>query len=129
MEDGGGGRGGRTGSSLSRNLDPRLSQSISDPSPLSAALYEFRVPESTELGSAVGLLRAMDADVGENAQMEYRIIGSDGPGVFDVATNRSTQEGVVLLRKVSQAAIASSLPSTPSGNAAELPFAAAALLR
>ncbi|KAE8279645.1 Cadherin-9 Precursor [Larimichthys crocea] len=63
-------------------------------------LYEFRVPESIELGSAVGLIRAMDADIGENAEMDYRIIGSDGPGMFDITTNRSTQEGVILLRKV-----------------------------
>ncbi|XP_010745283.2 cadherin-6 [Larimichthys crocea] len=62
-------------------------------------LYEFRVPESIELGSAVGLIRAMDADIGENAEMDYRIIGSDGPGMFDITTNRSTQEGVILLRK------------------------------
>uniref|UniRef100_A0A8C2XNP9 Cadherin 6 n=1 Tax=Cyclopterus lumpus TaxID=8103 RepID=A0A8C2XNP9_CYCLU len=62
-------------------------------------LYDFRVPESIELGSAVGLIRAVDADIGENAEMDYRIIGSDGPGMFDVTTNRSTQEGVVVLRK------------------------------
>ncbi|XP_043961172.1 cadherin-6 isoform X2 [Gambusia affinis] len=31
--------------------------------------------------------------------MDYRIIGSDGPGVFDVFANRSTQEGVIVLRK------------------------------
>lgn len=68
---------------------------------MSAALYEFRVPESNELGSAVGLVRAMDADIGQNAEMDYRIIGSDGPGMFDITTNRSTQDGVIVLRKVS----------------------------
>uniref|UniRef100_A0A8C6MIU8 Cadherin-10 n=1 Tax=Nothobranchius furzeri TaxID=105023 RepID=A0A8C6MIU8_NOTFU len=51
------------------------------------------------LGSSVGAIRAMDADIGPNAEMDYRIIGSDGPGMFDVTTNRSTQEGVILLRK------------------------------
>lgn len=59
------------------------------------------MPETTELGHAVGAIRALDGDIGENAEMDYRIIGSDGPGVFDVATNRSTQEGVIVLRKVS----------------------------
>lgn len=58
------------------------------------------MPESIEPGSVVGLIRAMDADIGENADMEYRITGSDGPGVFDITTNRSTQEGVIVLRKV-----------------------------
>lgn len=67
----------------------------------SAALYEFRVPESTEIGGTVGLIRAMDADIGENVEMDYRIIGSDGPGTFNIVTNRSTQEGVIVLSKVS----------------------------
>lgn len=58
------------------------------------------MPESIELGSVVGVIRAMDADIGENAEMDYRIIGSDGPGMFDITTNRSTQEGVIVLRKV-----------------------------
>lgn len=58
------------------------------------------MPESIELGSVVGVIQAMDADIGENAEMDYRIIGSDGPGMFDIATNRSTQEGVIVLRKV-----------------------------
>uniref|UniRef100_A0A672GCK1 Cadherin-6-like n=1 Tax=Salarias fasciatus TaxID=181472 RepID=A0A672GCK1_SALFA len=59
----------------------------------------WRVNESIELGSTVGVIRAMDADVGENAEMEYRIMSSDGPGMFDITTNRSTQEGVIVLRK------------------------------
>lgn len=50
----------------------------------------------------VGVVRALDADIGENAQMDYRIIGSDGPGVFDIFANRSTQDGVIVLRKVSE---------------------------
>lgn len=58
------------------------------------------MPETQELGSEVGAIRALDADIGENAEMDYRIIGSDGPGMFDIVTNRSTQEGVIVLRKV-----------------------------
>lgn len=69
---------------------------------LFSALYEFRVLESIDLGSVVGVIRAMDADIGENAEMDYRIIGSDGPGLFDISINRSTQEGVIVLRKVSE---------------------------
>ena len=63
------------------------------------------MPESAELGSALGVIRAMDADIGENAEMDYRIIGSDGPGMFDIATNRSTQDGIIVLRKVSDSDI------------------------
>lgn len=50
----------------------------------------------------VGVVRALDADIGENAEMNYRIIGSDGPDVFDIATNRSTQDGIIVLRKVGE---------------------------
>ena len=71
-----------------------------------AAIYEFRTPESLEIGAVVGAIRAMDADIGENAEMDYRIIGSDGPGMFDITTNRSTQEGVIVLRKVSDCLLA-----------------------
>ncbi|XP_077591606.1 cadherin-6 [Stigmatopora nigra] len=70
-----------------------------NPPRFTKTLYEFKVPESTLPGSAVGTLRAVDNDIGENAEMDYRIIGSDGPGMFDVAVNRSTQDGVLVLRK------------------------------
>ncbi|XP_035767223.1 cadherin-6-like [Neolamprologus brichardi] len=77
-----------------------LSDVNDNPPRFTKTLYEFRVPESIEVGSAVGVIRAMDADIGQNAEMDYRIIGSDGPGMFEITTNRSTQEGVILLRKV-----------------------------
>ncbi|XP_076014506.1 cadherin-6-like [Genypterus blacodes] len=76
-----------------------LSDVNDNPPRFTKTLYEFRVPESNELGSVVGVIRAIDADIGENAAMDYRIIGSDGPGMFDISTNRSTQEGVIVLRK------------------------------
>ncbi|KAF1373245.1 hypothetical protein PFLUV_G00258430 [Perca fluviatilis] len=76
-----------------------LSDVNDNPPRFTKTVYEFRVPESTELGSVVGVIRAMDADIGENAEMDYRIIGSDGPGMFDISTNRSTQDGVIVLRK------------------------------
>ncbi|CAL9697585.1 unnamed protein product [Knipowitschia caucasica] len=76
-----------------------LSDINDNPPRFTKALYEFRVPESLEVGAAVGSLRAVDADIGENADMEYRITGSDGPGMFEIGTNRSNQEGVLRLRK------------------------------
>ncbi|XP_076017367.1 cadherin-6-like isoform X2 [Genypterus blacodes] len=76
-----------------------LSDVNDNPPHFNKTLYEFRVPESNEPGSVVGVIQAIDADIGENAVMDYRIIGSDGPGMFDISTNRSTQEGVIVLRK------------------------------
>uniref|UniRef100_A0A7N6AI24 Cadherin-10 n=1 Tax=Anabas testudineus TaxID=64144 RepID=A0A7N6AI24_ANATE len=77
-----------------------LSDVNDNPPRFTKTLYEFRVPETRELGSEVGVIRALDADIGENAEMDYRITGSDGPGMFDIITNRTTQEGVIVLRKV-----------------------------
>ncbi|KAM6900758.1 cadherin-6 [Xenentodon cancila] len=76
-----------------------LSDVNDNPPRFSKPVYEFRVPESSELGSVVGVIRALDKDIGENAEMDYRIIGSDGPGMFDISTNRSNQEGIIVLRK------------------------------
>uniref|UniRef100_A0A665WZX4 Cadherin-10 n=1 Tax=Echeneis naucrates TaxID=173247 RepID=A0A665WZX4_ECHNA len=76
-----------------------LSDVNDNPPRFTKSLYEFRVPESTELGATAGLVPAEDADIGENAEMDYRIVWSDSPGTFDIITNRSTQEGVIVLRK------------------------------
>ncbi|XP_061821085.1 cadherin-6-like isoform X2 [Nerophis lumbriciformis] len=76
-----------------------LSDINDNPPRFTKTLYEFKVPESTAVGSPVGVIRAVDNDIGENADMDYRIIGSDGPGMFDMSTNRSSQEGVIVLRK------------------------------
>lgn len=61
-------------------------------------VYQFSVPESLELGSAVGMLKATDADMGKNAEMEYTIM--DDQDMFQISTNPITQEGVITLRKV-----------------------------
>uniref|UniRef100_A0A8C7L204 Cadherin-10 n=1 Tax=Oncorhynchus kisutch TaxID=8019 RepID=A0A8C7L204_ONCKI len=76
-----------------------LSDVNDNPPRFPKSLYEFKAPESTEPGSTVAVLRAMDADIGRNAEMNYRITSSDGPSMFDISTNRSTQDGVITLRK------------------------------
>uniref|UniRef100_A0A6Q2Z4Y4 Cadherin-10 n=1 Tax=Esox lucius TaxID=8010 RepID=A0A6Q2Z4Y4_ESOLU len=67
--------------------------------PKSEFTHTRALPESTEPGWTVAVLRATDADIGRNAEMSYRITSSDSPTMFDISTNRSTQEGVVTLRK------------------------------
>ncbi|KAK6492315.1 cadherin-7-like [Huso huso] len=61
--------------------------------------YQYNVPESLPVVSVVAKLKAADADVGPNAEMEYRIIDGDGLGVFRVSTDKETQEGVITLQK------------------------------
>ncbi|KAK1172141.1 cadherin-10-like [Acipenser oxyrinchus oxyrinchus] len=61
--------------------------------------YQFSTPESTEVGSPVGRIKANDADVGENAEVKYNIIGGDGVDMFDIMTDKDTQEGVITVKR------------------------------
>uniref|UniRef100_A0A674N811 Cadherin-10 n=1 Tax=Takifugu rubripes TaxID=31033 RepID=A0A674N811_TAKRU len=69
-------------------------------SPPRFANHSFRVttPESTEVGGAIGRIKADDPDVGRNAEMEYSIVG--GHDIFNIVTDQKTQEGVIVIKKV-----------------------------
>lgn len=62
--------------------------------------YELYVPESAQVGSAVGKIKANDADTGSNADMTYSIVNGDGVGVFSISTDKETREGILSLKKV-----------------------------
>lgn len=62
--------------------------------------YQFRIPESTPPDAPVGRIKASDADVGQNAEMEYSIIDGDGSEMFGVVTDKETQEGIITVKKV-----------------------------
>ncbi|XP_057565518.1 cadherin-18 isoform X2 [Hippopotamus amphibius kiboko] len=57
------------------------------------------VPESAQVGSAVGKIKANDADTGSNADMTYSIINGDGIGIFSISTDKETREGILSLKK------------------------------
>lgn len=61
----------------------------------------LRIPESSPVGTAIGSVKATDADTGKNAEVEYRIIDGDGTDMFDIVTQKDTQEGIITVRKVS----------------------------
>ncbi|XP_044513828.1 cadherin-18 [Gracilinanus agilis] len=61
--------------------------------------YQLYVPESAQVGSAVGKIKANDADTGSNADMKYTIINGDGIGVFSISTDKETREGILSLKK------------------------------
>ncbi|NXL74032.1 CAD18 protein, partial [Leptocoma aspasia] len=61
--------------------------------------YQLYVPESAQVGSAVGKIKANDADTGPNADMKYTIINGDGSGVFSISTDKETREGILSLKK------------------------------
>ncbi|XP_044149262.1 cadherin-18 isoform X1 [Bufo gargarizans] len=59
--------------------------------------YQLYVPESAQVGSAVGKIKANDADIGLNADIRYSIVNGDG--VFTISTDKETREGILLLKK------------------------------
>ncbi|XP_016850408.1 cadherin-18 isoform X3 [Anolis carolinensis] len=61
--------------------------------------YQLYVPESAKVGSAVGKIKANDADTGSNADMKYSVINGDGSGVFTISTDKETREGIISLKK------------------------------
>ncbi|KAJ4925638.1 hypothetical protein JOQ06_018363 [Pogonophryne albipinna] len=67
-------------------------------SPPRFANHSFRVTavESTEIGGAIGRIKADDPDVGRNAEMEYSIVG--GHDIFNIITDQTTQEGVIIIK-------------------------------
>lgn len=52
------------------------------------------------MASVVARIKAVDADVGANAEMEYKIVDGDGLGVFKISVDRDTQEGIITIQKV-----------------------------
>ncbi|KAF6123535.1 cadherin 10 [Phyllostomus discolor] len=59
----------------------------------------LRVLESSPVGTAIGSVKATDADTGKNAEVEYRIIDGDGTDMFDIITEKDTQEGIIIVKK------------------------------
>ncbi|XP_061093406.1 cadherin-6-like [Conger conger] len=76
-----------------------LSDVNDNPPRFPQSVYQFSAPESTEIGSPVGRIKATDADIGVNAEMDYSVIGGDGLDTFDIIADRATQEGVITVRK------------------------------
>ncbi|XP_068199902.1 cadherin-7-like [Antennarius striatus] len=59
--------------------------------------YQYTVLESLPVKSVVAKIKAADADIGSNAEMDYRIMDSDGPGMFNITTDENTQDGIIIL--------------------------------
>ena len=68
-----------------------------------SGIYQFRVPESSVFGTPVGRILATDRDIGRNAEMYFTIVSGDGMDMFDISTDKDTQEGVITVSKVREA--------------------------
>ncbi|MEE6464621.1 hypothetical protein FKM82_006303, partial [Ascaphus truei] len=62
-------------------------------------IYDMSILESTLVGEIVGTIMADDSDIGENAEMIYIIEERGDFNAFDIITDNTTQEGIVLLKK------------------------------
>ncbi|XP_051984123.1 cadherin-12a isoform X2 [Xyrauchen texanus] len=70
-----------------------------NPPRFSKSIFHLRVPESSPVGSSVGRVKAHDLDFGKNADVEYIIVPGAGGSMFDIYSNKHTQEGTVVLKK------------------------------
>ncbi|KAJ8400442.1 hypothetical protein AAFF_G00395660 [Aldrovandia affinis] len=63
------------------------------------SVYAMAIAEDKVVGEEVGRLKAKDPDLGENGLVTYRLTDGDGIGIFDIATDSETREGVIKLKK------------------------------
>ncbi|KAM6948502.1 cadherin-6-like [Aplochiton taeniatus] len=89
-------RGGLTGSAT---VKITLTDVNDNPPRFTQSIYQLSVPESTGSGSPVGRIRAKDKDMGKNAEMFFTIVSGDGMDMFDISTDKDTQEGVIAVTK------------------------------
>ncbi|XP_028283427.1 cadherin-7-like [Parambassis ranga] len=61
--------------------------------------YQFSVTESVPVSTVVAKVKALDLDVGPNAEVDYRILDGDGMESFRMLTDPNTQEGLIILSK------------------------------
>ncbi|KAG5285795.1 hypothetical protein AALO_G00007520 [Alosa alosa] len=95
-KDMGGSRGGLTGSTI---VNITLTDVNDNPPRFLTSDFSFSTPETTEMGTPIGRVKAFDRDIGVNAEMDFSIIGGDGQDMFDITTDRITQEGVLSVKK------------------------------
>ncbi|XP_069766540.1 cadherin-12-like isoform X1 [Narcine bancroftii] len=95
-KDMGGQMGGLAGTTT---INITLTDVNDNPPRFAKNIFHLKVPESTPVASLIGRIKANDADVGKNADIDYRIVPGDGLNVFDITSDKATQEGVISLKK------------------------------
>ncbi|XP_016310032.1 cadherin-18-like isoform X2 [Sinocyclocheilus anshuiensis] len=60
--------------------------------------YQLYVPESAQVGKAVGKIKANDEDLSINSEMTYRITNEEGAAMFSISTDSDKREGIISLR-------------------------------
>ncbi|KAG7525067.1 hypothetical protein JOB18_021562 [Solea senegalensis] len=92
-----GGQLGGLASTTSINIT--LSDVNDNPPRFAKSVFHLRVPESAPLASPVGRIRAHDLDAGSNAEVDYAIVPGDEGNMFDIISDRHSQEGTIVLKQ------------------------------
>ncbi|XP_065132485.1 cadherin-18 [Paramisgurnus dabryanus] len=87
------------GLSGSTTVNITLTDVNDNPPRFSQKNYQLYVPESAQVGKAVGKIKANDEDIGVNAEMTYKIANEEGAAMFSISTDSDKKEGVISLRK------------------------------
>ncbi|NWJ04852.1 CADH9 protein, partial [Crypturellus undulatus] len=95
-KDMGGQMGGLSGTTT---VNITLTDVNDNPPRFPQSTYLFSSPESAPPGTPLGRIKANDPDVGENAETEYSISSGDGSDMFDIITDKDTQEGIITVKK------------------------------
>ncbi|XP_010122152.1 PREDICTED: cadherin-9, partial [Chlamydotis macqueenii] len=95
-KDMGGQMGGLSGTT---SVNITLTDVNDNPPRFPQSTYQFSSPESAPPGTPLGRIKANDPDVGENAEIEYSISNGDGSDMFDIITDKDTQEGIITVKK------------------------------
>uniref|UniRef100_A0A8D0MT27 Cadherin-6 n=1 Tax=Sus scrofa TaxID=9823 RepID=A0A8D0MT27_PIG len=96
-KDMGGQMGGLSGTTT---VNITLTDVNDNPPRFPQSTYQFKTPESSPPGTPIGRIKASDADMGENAEIEYSITEGEGLDMFDVITDQETQEGIITVKKI-----------------------------
>ncbi|NXP53976.1 CADH9 protein, partial [Heliornis fulica] len=95
-KDMGGQMGGLSGTTT---VNITLTDVNNNPPRFPQSTYHFSSHESAPPGTPLGRIKANDPDVGENAEIEYSISNGDGSDMFDIITDKDTQEGIITVKK------------------------------
>ncbi|XP_069044851.1 cadherin-24 [Lepisosteus oculatus] len=93
-KDMGGHLGGLSGTTT---VTVSLSDVNDNPPRFTQSMWSFSVSELAQPGAEVGRLSAMDADVGENAELEFSVLEGEGSDIFNISGREL--EAVITLNK------------------------------
>ncbi|XP_069815774.1 cadherin-9-like [Dendropsophus ebraccatus] len=95
-KDMGGQMGGLSGTTT---VNITLTDVNDNPPRFPQSIYQFVVVESVAVGTETGRIKAVDADMGKNAEIKYTITDGDAKDLFDIITDQHTQDGIIMVKK------------------------------